>query len=132
PKPELKEQPKPELKEQPKPELKEQPKPELKEQPKPELKEQPKPDDPFSGIKDNDISLYADWYDVPPPENDDEANLLAQSIRKWIQNGRPKPGEKNDIEHEELEDEEIESEEKKVKEDKKEKPKKGLFGWRKK
>jgi fused signal recognition particle receptor len=30
-------------------------------------------------------------YDVPPPETDNEAKKLANQIKKWIQDGRPKP-----------------------------------------
>ncbi|CAI8191689.1 MAG: Uncharacterised protein [Candidatus Nitrosopelagicus brevis] len=30
-------------------------------------------------------------YDVPPPETDGEAKNLATKIKKWIQDGRPKP-----------------------------------------
>ena len=105
------------------------PKPELKPEPKPELKPEPKSKDPFEGINDKDISRYADLYDVPPPESDDEAFVLAQKIRKWIENGRPKPGEQS--KEEKIEPSEDE-EEKKVKEEKEAKPKKGLFGWRKK
>jgi fused signal recognition particle receptor len=79
-----------------------------------------------------------DLYDVPPPENDDEAFALAQKIKKWLENGRPKPGEqpreekKKKNESKEDEESDIEMEEKKIKEDKEEKPKKKLFGWLKK
>jgi fused signal recognition particle receptor len=124
--------PKPELKPEPKPELKPEPKPELKPEPKPELKPEPKKNkDPFEGINDKDISRYADLYDVPPPESDDEAFVLAQKIKKWIESGRPKPGEQAKEEKKKPEPSEDE-EEKKVKEEKEAKPKKGLFGWRKK
>ena len=47
--------------------------------------------DPFEGIDDKDISLFADLYDEPPPENDQQAKELAAKIRKWIANGKPKP-----------------------------------------
>ncbi|MFB3152013.1 MAG: signal recognition particle-docking protein FtsY [Nitrosopumilaceae archaeon] len=50
-------------------------------------------DDPFKGIETNDINNYADWYDMPPPQNDKEAKELSSKIRKWISDGRPKPGE---------------------------------------
>ena len=50
-------------------------------------------DDPFKGIETNDIDNYADWYDMPPPQNDKEAKELSSKIRKWISDGRPKPGE---------------------------------------
>lgn len=150
PKPELKPQSKqeqrpsepipesmPELKAEPKPEVKPQPKqepkpPEHKPQPKPqaEPKPEPKTKDPFEGIRDEDISRYADWYDIPPPETDDDAFDLAQKIRKWIESGRPKPGDQPRKEEQPTPEED--QEEKKVKEDKDEKPKKGLFGWLKK
>ena len=55
---------------------------------------QPEPEDdadPFEGIETDDINNYADLYDVPPPETDNEAKKLANQIRKWIQDGRPKP-----------------------------------------
>ena len=48
-------------------------------------------DDPFEGIETKDIDNYADWYDVPPPENDEQARKLAIKIREWISSGRPKP-----------------------------------------
>jgi fused signal recognition particle receptor len=50
-------------------------------------------DDPFKGIETNDIDNYADWYDMPPPQNDKEAKELSSKIRKWISDGRPKPDE---------------------------------------
>ena len=30
-------------------------------------------------------------YDIPPPETDNEAKKLANQIKKWIKDGRPKP-----------------------------------------
>ena len=48
-------------------------------------------DDPFEGIETKDIDNYADWYDVPPPETDEQARRLAIKIREWISSGRPKP-----------------------------------------
>ena len=48
-------------------------------------------DDPFEGIETKDIDNYADWYDTPPPENDEQARKLAIKIREWISSGRPKP-----------------------------------------
>ena len=96
----------PEILEQPKEtEVIETPKeePELKEPEKPESpveqqKEEPEiiesqDDDPFQGIDTNDIGKYSDLYDIPPPENDQEAIQLAKKIKKWISDGRPKPGE---------------------------------------
>ena len=64
--------------------------------PEPQPEPQPEPesgdsDDPFDGIETDDINDYADMYDVPPPETDDEAKKLATKIKKWIQDGRPKP-----------------------------------------
>ncbi|MEE9565709.1 MAG: signal recognition particle-docking protein FtsY [Nitrosopumilaceae archaeon] len=50
-------------------------------------------DDPFKGIETNDINNYADWYDMPPPQNDKDAKELSSKIRKWISDGRPKPDE---------------------------------------
>ncbi|HJM45826.1 MAG TPA: hypothetical protein QGF44_02500, partial [Candidatus Nitrosopelagicus sp.] len=47
--------------------------------------------DPFDGIETDDINNYADLYDIPPPETDNEAKNLANKIKKWIQDGRPKP-----------------------------------------
>jgi len=49
--------------------------------------------DPFEGIDTDDIGKYSDLYDVSPPENDQEAIQLAKKIKKWISEGRPKPGE---------------------------------------
>ena len=68
----------------------EEPEPE----PEPESKPEPEPEDdadPFEGIETDDINNYADLYDVPPPETDNEAKKLANQIKKWIQDGRPKP-----------------------------------------
>ena len=48
-------------------------------------------DDPFEGIKTDDINEYANLFDVAPPENDSEAKNLAKKIRKWISDGRPNP-----------------------------------------
>ena len=68
--------------------------PEPKPEPEPEPEPKPEPEDdadPFEGIETDDINNYADLYDVPPPETDNEAKKLANQIRKWIQDGRPKP-----------------------------------------
>ena len=83
---------------QPEPEPEPQPEP-VVEEPEPEPEpavEEPEPEpeddaDPFEGIETDDINNYADLYDVPPPETDNEAKKLANQIRKWIQDGRPKP-----------------------------------------
>jgi len=81
-------QPEPEpVVEQPEPEPEPEPEP-VVEQPEPEPEEG---DDPFEGIETDDINDYADLYDVPPPETDDAAKKLAMKIKKWIQDGRPKP-----------------------------------------
>ena len=84
--------------EEPEPEPESKPEP-VVEEPEPEpVVEEPEPEpepeddaDPFEGIETDDINNYADLYDVPPPETDNEAKKLANQIRKWIQDGRPKP-----------------------------------------
>ena len=90
----------PSLSEIKKPEPEPEPEPVVEEpepEPKPEpVVEEPEPEpeddaDPFEGIETDDINNYADLYDVPPPETDNEAKKLANQIRKWIQDGRPKP-----------------------------------------
>jgi fused signal recognition particle receptor len=88
--------------------------------------------DPFEGIKDQDISTYADLYDVPPPENDDDAFTLAKNIRNWIANSRPMPGQQpKKHEETELKPETTPVVKEKQKEDKKEEEpkKKRRFGW---
>ena len=62
-------------------------------EPEPEPAPEPTPDesDPFDGIDTDDINEYADLFDVPPPENDKQANELAKKIKKWISDGRPNP-----------------------------------------
>ena len=84
--------------EEPEPESEPESKPEpVVEEPETEpVVEEPEPEpeddaDPFEGIETDDINNYADLYDVPPPETDNEAKKLANQIRKWIQDGRPKP-----------------------------------------
>ena len=118
--------------------IKESPKPEPQlESPKPEPQlESPKPtvveelttnssDDPFEGINDDDIATYSDLYDIPPPENDNDAIKLGNKIRKWIKDGRLEPGESKT--NEEIKDDVH-------KQDKEEEPKKkrGRFGFLKK
>ena len=96
--PSLSEIKKPEPEPEPEPVV-EEPEPEPEPEPKPEpVVEEPEPEpepeddaDPFEGIETDDINNYADLYDVPPPETDNEAKKLANQIRKWIQDGRPKP-----------------------------------------
>ena len=71
---------------------KSKPKPEPEPEPKPEPEPEPQEsDDPFEGIETDDINTYADLYDVPPPETENDAKKLANQIKKWIQDGRPKP-----------------------------------------
>ena len=85
-------------------------------------------------------------FDVPPPENDDDAFKLGNKIRKWIKQGRLDPEENSDDDYVDDEDdveekpekqdkeekpEKQDKEEKPEKQDKEEKPKKkrGLFGF---
>ena len=108
-------------------EVKQEIKQEIKQEKKPKSKQTPEEEgDPFSGIATNDIEKYSDLFDVPPPENDNEARRLAASIRKWISDGRPKPKETT------VEEEAEEKEEMTVSEDEKPKKKRSLFGWGKK
>ena len=105
-------------------EVKQEIKQEINQEKKPESKQTPEEEeDPFSGIATNDIEKYSDLFDVPPPENDNEARRLAASIRKWISDGRPKPKETT------VEEEAEEKEEMTVSEDEKPKKKRSLFGW---
>ena len=87
-------------------------------------------DDLFDGITDDDIENYSDLFDVPLPENDNDAVKLGNKIRHWLKDGKPKPGEskvKDDVEDETNDDEDIQ------KHDKEEpKKKKGRFGFFKK
>jgi len=78
-------------------------------------------EDPFAGIATKDIETYSDLFDIPPPENDDQARKLVSSIKKWISEGRPK-GQEQKVELKE-EIKETEDEPKK---------KRSIFGWRKK
>jgi fused signal recognition particle receptor len=57
----------------------------------PQTLEQSDESDPFTGLDSNDINLYADWFDEPPPENDQQAKELSIKIKKWIADGKPKP-----------------------------------------
>ena len=92
-------------------------------EPTPEPTPEPTSDDPFDGIKDDDIATYSDLFDIPPPENDTDAINLGNKIRQWIKNDRPKPGKSNNVKDEEIQ-----------KHDKEEKPekKRGRFGFFKK
>jgi fused signal recognition particle receptor len=78
-------------------------------------KDEPAGSDPFEGLDTKDINLYADLYDTPPPEDDKQAQELSVKIRKWISDGRPKPGSKS-------------KENDKMKDSKTEKKKRSLFG----
>src|SRR6185312_8426509 len=120
-------------------ESKPEPQPELKPEPKVELKPEPKvepaqeisdEEDPFAGISTKDIEKYSDIFDVPPPENDNQARKLASDIRKWISAGRPKTKDEPKPETKS----ESKTEEEDMAESKDEKPikKRSLFGWRKK
>jgi len=54
----------------------------------PEIKESST--DPFQGIKTEDITNFAELFNVPPPEDDKTAYEMAKKIRKWVADGRPK------------------------------------------
>ncbi|MBA0908526.1 MAG: hypothetical protein H0Z55_04000, partial [Nitrosarchaeum sp.] len=96
--------------------------------------------DPFTGITDNDIFNYSELYEIPPPENDDQAIKLGIKIRQWIKQGRPKPSESkiNNNTNNEFEEDSSKTEEiidKKHKQDKEEekfKKNRGVFGFFKK
>ena len=47
--------------------------------------------DPFEGIDTADIAAYSDLYDAAPPEDDRQASLLADRIKRWVSDGRPAP-----------------------------------------
>jgi len=84
--------------------------------------------DPFEGISDKDISKYSDLFDVPPPENDDEALRLSQKIKAWISNGRPHPKDLTKQTDDE-EKSQIRDEPKQDKQEEKPKKKRGMFGF---
>ncbi|MGY5147553.1 MAG: hypothetical protein ACW9W4_06115 [Candidatus Nitrosopumilus sp. bin_7KS] len=66
-------------------------------------------------------------FDIPPPENDNDAISLGNKIRKWIKDGRPEPGLTKNDQDDTTDEEEIQ------KHDKEEpKKKKGRFGFFKK
>ena len=101
----------------------------VESEPTPEPTPEPSSDDPFDGISDDDIAIYSDLFDVPPPENDNDAIKLGNKIRNWIKNDRPK----SEIVSEEK-DADVKPKSKSddmPKHDKEEKPKKkrGLFGF---
>ncbi|MFB5647434.1 MAG: signal recognition particle-docking protein FtsY, partial [Candidatus Nitrosomaritimum yanchengensis] len=89
-------------------------------------------DDPFAGISDDDISDYGDLYDVPPPDNDDDARKLGIKIQNWIKQGRPNLDESSSTKIQ-VDDKVIErnNDENEQKQNQKEKPKKkrGLLGF---
>ena len=89
-------------------------KPKPTPEPTPEPAPEPTPEsssvDPFEGINDDDIATYSDLFDVPAPENDNEAIKLGNKIRELIKHGR------------------LESDESKVEEEKPKK-KRGMFGF---
>ncbi len=126
---------KPEPKSEPKLESKQELKPVAKPEPKQEVKQQKTEEipsetgDPFDGIATKDIEKYSDLFDVPPPENDNDARRLAAKIRKWISDGKPKP---EDTTEQTIEEETDEKEDLKVSEDEKPKKKRSMFGWMKK
>ena len=124
PEPEPTPEPEPELTPEPEPKPEPEPEPEPKPKPTSEPKPTPEPisDDPFYGIKDNEIAKYSDLFDIPPPESDVEAIKLGNKIRQWVKDGKPKPGESKVIsfnDEEEIHKEDKEEESKK---------KRGLFG----
>ena len=47
--------------------------------------------DPFAGITTQDIQRYAELFDAPPPEDEENATKMAIKIKKWINDGSPKP-----------------------------------------
>ncbi len=59
---------------------------------KPEPTPEPTPEsssvDPFEGISDDDIATFSELFDVPSPENDNEAIKIGNKIREWIKHGR--------------------------------------------
>jgi len=103
-----------------------EPEPQLESsEPEPTVVEEPttKPsDDPFDGISDDDITAYSDLYDVPPPENDDDAVKLGNQIRKWVKDGRLEPGESKT-------NEEIKDDTHKQNKEEEPKKKRGRFGF---
>jgi fused signal recognition particle receptor len=87
-------------------------------------------DDPFEGISDEDISKYSELFEVPPPENDNEAKQLSKKIKEWANKGRPKPGDNTKkVLEDELKETKTKGEDQKPdKEEKKSKKKRGTFG----
>ena len=75
--------------------------------------------DPFENLSTKDIEKYSELFDIPPPENDEDAMELAAKIRKWISQGRPTM-------------ELLDGQQPLEQEDTKPKKKRSLFGWGKK
>jgi fused signal recognition particle receptor len=119
----------------PEPEPAPTPEPEHAAEPAPEPEPAPETngmsDDPFEGISDEDISKYSELFEVPPPENDNEAKQLSKKIKEWTNKGRPKPGDNTKLVPEgELEETKTKGEDQKPdKEEKKPKKKRGTFGF---
>ncbi|MGB9003857.1 MAG: signal recognition particle-docking protein FtsY [Nitrosotalea sp.] len=120
--------PKPELKVESKhePEIKQEIKKEVEMKPTDEISSED--EDPFTGVTTKDIEKYSALFDVPPPENDDEARKLASKIRKWISDGRPKSTKDKDV----IEEKTSEKEDAEISKDDKSKKKRSMFGWMKK
>ncbi len=121
----------------PKPTPEPEPAPTSEPTPDPEPTAEPIPepntisDDPFEGISDEDISKYSELFEVPPPENDNEAKQLSKKIKEWTNKGRPKPGDNTkQVPEGELKEAKTKGEDQKPdKEEKKPKKKRGTFGF---
>ncbi|MGI0011371.1 MAG: signal recognition particle-docking protein FtsY, partial [Nitrosopumilaceae archaeon] len=101
------------------PEIKAETKPEPNAVSKQDLPQTMDQKDPFENIPTKDIQKYSELFNMPPPENDEEAMELATKIRKWISQGRPTT-------------ELLEEQQTVGQEDTKPKKKRSLFGWGKK
>ena len=130
PEPEPEPTPEPEPEPEPKPEPTQTPKPESTPTPEPTPKPRSNSDDPFDGIPDEDITIYSELFNIPTPENDEDAINLGNKIRQWIKNGKPESGASNDVnnQHDSIKDK------KEIQKHDKEEPqkKKGRFGFFKK
>ena len=121
----------------PKPTPEPEPAPTSEPTPDPEPTAEPIPepntisDDPFEGISDEDISKYSELFEVPPPENDNEAKQLSKKIKEWTNKGRPKPEDNTkQVSEGELKEAKTKGEDQKPdKEEKKPKKKRGTFGF---
>ncbi len=121
----------------PKPTPEPEPAPTSEPTPDPEPTAEPIPepntisDDPFEGISDEDITKYSELFEVPPPENDNEAKQLSKKIKEWTNKGRPKPGDNTkQVPEGELKEAKTKGEDQKPdKEEKKPKKKRGTFGF---